>query len=307
MSLWASVRDGSIASAAAAVLTNPVEVVKIRLQLQGELMKEGTYTKKYNGMLHGLWRVGRTEGIRGLQKGLPASIAHQVTQNGVRFGCYPILKDKVNSVIGPGLATNLIAGAGAGIIGAFCGSPAFMIKIRLQAQCKDGVGVGQQHHYKGFLDAAYRIATEKGIAGLFHGYKTACVRTAVGSASQLTTYDTMKASVIKHGGYSPSDVKVHFIASAMSGVAITAAMNPFDVLITRCYNNPNMKDTSNVFIAFRDIIATEGPKGLYKGATGLFMRMTPHTIFTFIFLEQIKEFHKRRALAAQPKALPQVA
>jgi len=237
----------------------------------------------------------------GLQKGLPASIAHQCTQNGVRLGVFPIIKEAATNTFGPGLGTNLIAGAGAGIVGAISGSPAFMIKIRLQAQCKDGAGVGQQHNYKGFLDAAYHITKEKGVAGLFHGYKTACVRTAVGSSAQLTTYDSMKSTVINKGGFASSDVRVHFLASALSGVAITMAMNPFDVLITRCYNNPNMKDSTNVFSAFGDIIRTEGPKGLYKGATGLFLRMTPHTIFTFVFLEQIREFHKRRAAVSLPE------
>ena len=294
----ANLVDGSIASCAAAVVTNPVEVVKTRLQLQGELMKEGQYVKKYNGMLDGLRVVAKNEGIWGLQKGLPASFAHQVCQNGIRFACYPPIRGQMENAFGPGFAANLAAGGVVGVISAISGSPAFMVKIRLQAQCAASAAqVGTQHNYSGFLDATYSILKEKGITGLFHGYRTACVRTSVGSSVQLASYDTMKTVAARKTKMQSDDVRVHLLSSTIAGVGMVVAMNPFDVLITRCYNNPHQKDTVNIFGAFRQILQTEGPKGLYKGATGLFLRMTPHTILTFMFLEQLRSLRAARQLA----------
>jgi hypothetical protein len=48
---------------------NPIEVVKIRLQIQGELIANAP--KKYRGFLHGIYTIGSEEGIAGLYKGYP--------------------------------------------------------------------------------------------------------------------------------------------------------------------------------------------------------------------------------------------
>lgn len=49
-------------------------------------------------------------------------------------------------------------------------------------------------------------------------------------------------------------------------------------------------------------LAAEGPTGLYKGATAHFLRVGPHTILTFIILEQVQRLMRaaaaRRAAAA---------
>ena len=45
---------GGVSAAAACVFTNPMEVVKNRLQVQGELRARGHYTRTYRGPLHGL-------------------------------------------------------------------------------------------------------------------------------------------------------------------------------------------------------------------------------------------------------------
>jgi solute carrier family 25 protein 34/35 len=61
---------GAIASCGAATLSNPFEVIKVRLQMQGELQKRGVYMKVYKGVLHAFYSIARLEGLRGIQKGL---------------------------------------------------------------------------------------------------------------------------------------------------------------------------------------------------------------------------------------------
>lgn len=51
-------------------MINPIEVVKIRLQIQGELQQKGVnVTKHYKGFIHGLATIAREEGLNGLYKG----------------------------------------------------------------------------------------------------------------------------------------------------------------------------------------------------------------------------------------------
>lgn len=115
---------GALACCAACVFTNPLEVVKTRLQLQGELRARGSYQRHYRGVLQALWVVGRTDGLKGLQKGLSAGLIYQGVMNGVRLGSYSYCEALgITSYHGG----SLLSGAGAGALGAFIASPAYLV------------------------------------------------------------------------------------------------------------------------------------------------------------------------------------
>lgn len=117
---------GAAACCLACVFTNPLEVVKTRLQLQGELCARGSYPRHYRGVLQAMVAVRRADGLRGLQKGLAAGLLYQGLMNGVRFGFY-------SHAEGIGLTQHpggtLAAGAVAGALGAFVGSPAYLVSL----------------------------------------------------------------------------------------------------------------------------------------------------------------------------------
>ena len=54
------------------------QVVKNRLQLQGELLARGQYVKTYRGPLHGLMIMAKTDGLASLQAGLGPAMLYQV-------------------------------------------------------------------------------------------------------------------------------------------------------------------------------------------------------------------------------------
>jgi len=115
---------GATAGCLACVLTNPLEVVKTRLQLQGELQPPGTYPRPYQGVLRAAGAVCRADGLRGLQKGLAAGLLYQGSMNGVRFYCYSRAEDAGWTAYAGG---TVAAGAVAGAVGAFVGSPAYLV------------------------------------------------------------------------------------------------------------------------------------------------------------------------------------
>jgi hypothetical protein len=55
-------------------VSNPFEVAKTRLQLQGELAKGGG-VKVYNNAIDTLAKTWRNEGLRGLQRGLSPAVS----------------------------------------------------------------------------------------------------------------------------------------------------------------------------------------------------------------------------------------
>lgn len=75
---------GGVSAMFATLFTNPIEVVKTRLQLQGELSTKGKHAIFYKNVPHALYVVARTEGIVALQNGLPAMLGFQFFLNTFR-------------------------------------------------------------------------------------------------------------------------------------------------------------------------------------------------------------------------------
>ena len=60
---------GAMAGVMAGTFTNPLDVVKTRLQLQGELKARGQHVVHYKNTLHAFYIIARNDGILALQKG----------------------------------------------------------------------------------------------------------------------------------------------------------------------------------------------------------------------------------------------
>ena len=78
----------------------------------------------------------------------------------------------------------------------------------------------------------------------------------------------------------------------ISGLVTTAASMPVDIAKTRIQNmkmidgKPEFKGAGDVLIK---VIRNEGFFALWKGFTPYYARLGPHTVLTFIFLEQMNK------------------
>lgn len=75
---------GGLAGAGATVFTNPLDVVKTRLQLQGELRARSQHTVQYRGIFGGLYVIAKKDGLLALQKGLVPAMLFGFAMNSVR-------------------------------------------------------------------------------------------------------------------------------------------------------------------------------------------------------------------------------
>ncbi|KAK9369684.1 mitochondrial carrier domain-containing protein [Lipomyces kononenkoae] len=281
---------GAIAACGAVTVTNPIEIVKTRMQLQGELHARGEIKKVYTGLFQALRVILKNEGIRGWQRGLGSAYVYQVGLNGCRLGFYEPIRRSMASIFladpeKSTLSINMFSGAVSGIMGAIAGSPFFLVKTRMQSY-SPVFQVGTQTHYRSLLHGLSSIYSSEGFAGLYRGCGSAVVRTGFGSSVQLPIYNYCKSVLEKYNV--AQGTAQHLMSSAVSGLGVCFVMNPWDVIMTRMYNQ-----RGNLYSGLLDClvktVTIEGPLALYKGFFAHLMRIGPHTILTLTFMEQTRK------------------
>lgn len=292
---------GGMATSLAGFFTNPLEVAKIRMQLQGELKAHGQYSVHYRNAFHALLTIARTDGILALQSGLVPAIWYQFFMNGFRLGTYQIqinlglTKDKHGN---NSFLRTVAAGAFAGCVGSVVGSPLYLVKTHLQAKAHEAIAVGHQHPHESMSHGLKTICQEHGILGLWRGLSGAIARVTVGSAAQLSTFSTAKHFIEETNVFQPGSVMSTLGASMVGGVAVTLFMTPFDVVSTRLYNQPvcNLgqgKHYAGVSDCFLKIFRSEGVWGFYKGWGPAYLRIGPHTTLCLVIWDQLRKIYDK--------------
>jgi dicarboxylate transporter 10 len=236
--------------------------------------------------------IVRTNGFFALYNGISAAILRQATYSTTRFGIYEVTKDMLTkSQQASGSKSNdlpfyqkiLLAGF-SGFVGGTVGTPADLVNVRMQNDSK--LPIDQRRNYKNCFEALIRIAKTEGVPRMFGGATMASSRGMLVTVGQLAFYDEIKHQLIK-SGYFKDGLTTHFSASLSAGVIATCLTMPLDVLKTRLMN-AKPGEYTGILHCLKDVLKV-GPSGLFKGFTPAFVRLGPHTILTFIFLEQLKK------------------
>lgn len=142
------------------------------------------------------------------------------------------------------------------------------------------------YSYKHAIDGVYRIVKEEGPIKSFSGATMASSRAVLVTIGQLACYDQIKIGMLKTGFFQ-DNIVLHLTCSTLAGTIATFLTMPLDVMKTRMMNAP--PGTYSSIMACAVDIAKNGPMGFFKGFVPAFVRLGPHTVFTFIFFEQIRQ------------------
>ncbi|XP_004712990.1 solute carrier family 25 member 35 [Echinops telfairi] len=290
-----------LAACGACVFTNPLEVVKTRMQLQGELQAPGSYQRHYRNVFHAFITIGKVDGPAALQKGLVPALIYQFLMNGIRLGTYGLAEAGGYLCTAEGTLSpprSAAAGALAGVLGAYLGSPIYMVKTHLQAQAASAIAVGHQYKHQGMFQALTQIGQKHGLVGLWRGSLGGLPRVVVGSSAQLCTFSSTKDLISQWEVFPSQSWKVALVAAMVSGIVVVLAMTPFDVASTRLYNQPT--DGGGKGLMYRGILdallqtaRTEGIWGMYKGIGASYFRLGPHTILSLFFWDQLRSLYSK--------------
>jgi len=266
----------------ATCFVQPLELLKNRMQLRA-------VTEKSSSMQAAL-KIFKSEGIFGMYNGLSAGLLRQATYTTTRLGVYNILLDRATKEkkVLPFYQKALI-GMTAGGIGALIGNPAEIVLVRMTADGR--LPPEQRRCYKNAFQALYRIWGEEGLLRLWRGSTPTVLRAMVLNAAQLATYSQSK-QVLLNSGWFKDNITCHFFASMSSGFFSTVVSMPIDIAKTRIQNMKG-QEYKNVLDVWVKIIQNEGFFSLWKGFTPYYFRLGPHTVFTFIILEQLNQAYAR--------------
>ncbi|KIP11096.1 hypothetical protein PHLGIDRAFT_28040 [Phlebiopsis gigantea 11061_1 CR5-6] len=194
---------GGSAGGCQVIFTNPLEIVKIRLQMQGEAAKvEGAVPK---GAVH----IVRQLGLVGLYKGASACLLRDIPFSAIYFPTYAHLKKDVfqEGYNGKQLSflETLSAAAIAGMPAAYLTTPADVVKTRLQTEAKTG-----QTHYKGMADAFRKIYREEGFKAFFKGGPARIIRSSPQFGFTLVAYEYLHKFMPYPFKGEPRDVETTF-------------------------------------------------------------------------------------------------
>ncbi|XP_077435410.1 electrogenic aspartate/glutamate antiporter SLC25A12, mitochondrial-like isoform X2 [Vanacampus margaritifer] len=190
--LAAEILAGGCAGGSQVIFTNPLEIVKIRLQVAGEITM-GPRVSALN--------VVRDLGIFGLYKGAKACFLRDIPFSAIYFPVYAHTKEMFSDDTGKvGALQLLTAGAIAGVPAASLVTPADVIKTRLQVAARAG-----QTTYNGVVDCFKKILKEEGFRAFWKGAGARVFRSSPQFGVTLVTYELLQRWFgVDFGGHHPA-------------------------------------------------------------------------------------------------------
>ncbi|KAJ4827955.1 Mitochondrial uncoupling protein 5 [Turnera subulata] len=314
--------EGGIASIVAGCSTHPLDLIKVRMQLQGEshappkpssaqttlrpaalAFHPGSAATsatihvpppKVGPITVGV-RIVQQEGVAALFSGVSATVLRQTLYSTTRMGLYDILKQRWTNpeTKTMPLASKITAGLIAGGIGAAVGNPADVAMVRMQADGR--LPPAQRRNYKSVVDAISRMAKQEGVTSLWRGSSLTVNRAMLVTASQLASYDEFKEMILRRG-VMRDGLGTHVTASFGAGFVAAVVTNPVDVIKTRVMNMKVEAGEAPPYKGALDCavktVKAEGPMALYKGFIPTISRQGPFTIVLFVTLEQVRKLLK---------------
>jgi len=267
---------GGVSAAVSKTAAAPIERVKLLIQNQDEMLKSGRLSHPYKGIGECFGRTIKDEGFMSLWRGNMANVIRYFPTQALNFA----FKDYFKALFGykkdkygywKWFAGNLASGGAAGASSLLFVYSLDYARTRLANDAKSSKKGGGDRQFNGLADVYKKTLATDGIAGLYRGFAISCAGIIVYRGLYFGIYDSLKPVVLV------GNLEGNFLASFMLGWGITIgaglASYPIDTVRRRMMMTSGEAVKYNGSLdAFRQIVAKEGTKSLFKGAGANILR-----------------------------------
>ncbi|KAF2837432.1 mitochondrial 2-oxoglutarate/malate carrier protein-like protein [Patellaria atrata CBS 101060] len=279
--------NGGLAGMTATTVIQPIDMIKVRLQLAGEGVKTGPKPTPIS-VTRDLLAQGK---FTDLYTGLSAGLLRQAVYTTARLGFFDTFMKALSARANEhntsiGFKERAGAGLAAGGLAAMVGNPADLALIRMQS---DGLKpVAERANYKSVVDALSRIAKAEGITRLWAGCSPTVVRAMALNFGQLAFFSEAK-NQLKDTSLAPRTQTL--AASAVAGFFASFFSLPFDFVKTRLQKQSRGPGGElpyrSMAHCFGKVAREEGLLRFYRGFGTYYVRIAPHAMVTLIVADYL--------------------
>lgn len=261
-------------SGAAAVISKtaaaPIERVKLLVQNQDEMIKQGRLDKPYTGVIDCTTRTLRTEGVLPFWRGNLANCIRYFPTQALNFA----FKDKIKAIFGSKksdgymvkFGKNIASGGAAGAMSLCFVYSLDYARTRL---ANDAKVKGAERMYNGLVDVYRKTLKTDGIQGLYRGFVISCVGIIVYRGCYFGFYDTLKPILLGDN----AGVALSFALGYVVTISAGLVSYPIDTIRRRMMMTSGQavkyKGSVDCFV---QIVKQEGFMSLMKGAGANILR-----------------------------------
>lgn len=272
-------------------LTQPLDCIKVRHQLQVEPIQKNTGAK-YTSTIQTLLLMFKEEGIRGLWKGhVPGQIL-SITYGFGQFLAYDQFNRqsrKIQFFNDHSDTRHIVAGGFAGAFGMSIATPFDVVRTRF---------IAQDHNcgYRSVFDAFNSIIRNEGMRGLFRGLVPGISAIAPNAAIQFGTYNFLIERYNQLMHVEAPSRHIILLSGLSSGIIAKSCIYPLDLVkkrlqiqqfqASRTTFGKNIT-TTGMIDCLRQTLRDEKISGLYKGWAPAVIKSGAMSGLYFFFYEEI--------------------
>jgi solute carrier family 25 (adenine nucleotide translocator) protein 4/5/6/31 len=265
---------GGVAAGISKTVAAPIERIKLLVQNQDEMIKQGRLATPYKGVMDCFRRVVADEGFGSLWRGNLANVIRYFPTQALNFAFKDYFKNLINFkkdkdgyllwILG-----NMASGGMAGASSLVFVYSLDYARTRL-ANDNKSAKKGGERQFNGLIDVYVKTLKSDGIAGLYRGFLVSCVGIVVYRGCYFGFYDSLKPMLGK-------DLQNNFLVTFALGWVVTIAAGlasyPLDTIRRRMMmtSGEKVKYKSSLDCGMQ-VIKNEGVGSLFKGAGANILR-----------------------------------
>ncbi|WFC99439.1 hypothetical protein MYAM1_002183 [Malassezia yamatoensis] len=283
---------GGVSAAVSKTVAAPIERVKLLIQNQDEMIKQGRLAGPYKGIGDCFVRTYQSEGLASLWRGNTANVIRYFPTQALNFAFKDYFKSmfavKKTAPYIQKLGANIASGGAAGASSLVFVYSLDYARTRLANDAKSAAKGGGERQFNGLIDVYRKTLATDGVAGLYRGFIPSVVGIIVYRGLYFGLYDSLKPVVL------PGELSKNFLASFALGWVVTTsaglASYPLDTIRRRMMmTSGGAVHYKSMLDAARSIVAKEGMRSLFKGAGANILRgiAAAGTISGYDHLQQV--------------------